>query len=452
MTSSERRATAGLAGIFGLRMLGLFMVLPVFSLFVSDFPDATPFLLGFALSVYGLTQAILQIPFGIASDRIGRIPVILFGLALFAVGSLVAASAESINTLIIGRALQGCGAIAAAVMALLADLTREDQRTKAMALVGMSIGLSFTMSLILGPVLIEWTGLQGLFVLTAVFAGVAAALLLLVVPRAVRHSIHRDAEPVLGQFAAVLRSPDLLRLDVGILILHAILTCLFVSLPLILRDHAGLAASTHWQVYLPVLLGSVLLMAPVMMLAERRKIVKPLFLSAIVLLGISGLMLWLWHGSLVGLVAGLLVFFTAFNYLEANLPALISRTAAADSKGTAMGVYSSSQFFGIFVGGLLGGYLYGQFGLASTFVVVMVGAVIWFGFAAGMKNPQILSSYLLKVGVLDEAQAMLVGKQLQELTGVVEVVVVAEDGLAYLKIDRKRVDMQKLDEFLPGQG
>lgn len=366
-------------------MLGLFLVLPVFALFASDLEGATAFKIGVALGAYGLTQAILQIPFGLASDRLGRKPVIVFGLCLFAGGSLLAGYAEDIDWIIAGRALQGAGAIAAAVSALLADLTRETVRTRAMLILGVSIGGSFALSLILGPVLNNWIGVPGIFLLTAVLGLLAIPVILWVAPRAPEPI--RTGEHFLVSMKRVLRDVDLVRLDVGIFILHAILTAAFLAVPLALRDEAGLAAAQHWKVYLPVMLVSLFGTVPLIHLAERRGHFKPVFLLAIVLLGVALLGMAENYTSLSVLITSLFVFFAAFNMLEASLPSLVSRLAPSADKGAALGCYSSSQFMGAFTGGVIGGSLLDAFGLAGVFYACAVMTLLWLGFALRQAAP-----------------------------------------------------------------
>lgn len=428
-------------------MLGLFLILPVFALYAEQLADVTPALIGVAIGAYGLTQAMLQVPFGMLSDRIGRKPIIVFGLLVFAAGSAVAASAESIWWVIAGRALQGSGAIAAAVMALAADLTREQNRTKAMAVIGMSIGLAFAVSLVLGPLLSIWIGVPGIFWLTAVLALLGIGVTLFLVPNPARLTSHRDTGAVAGQFSRVLANRDLLRLDGGILLLHMMLTAVFIAVPLTLRDVTGLTVERHWLVYLPVVLLAMALMVPFIVIAEKRRKMKPVFLSAIVAIGVAQVGFLLLQTSLVGFALALLLFFVAFNLLEASLPSLISKMAPAESKGTAMGVYSTSQFVGAFLGGVLGGTLYSRFGLGGVYLGGATAALLWLLIAFRMSPPSYLSGYLLNVGVQSAQQAADLERRLSRIDGVGEVVVMAEEGVAYLKVDSAVVDFTILDEF-----
>ncbi|MDX8409841.1 MAG: MFS transporter [Mariprofundales bacterium] len=440
MTPIEKRSVFSLAGIYSLRMLGLFLILPVFALYAENLDGVTPTLIGLALGAYGLTMALLQIPFGMLSDRIGRKPVITIGLIIFAIGSVVAASSHDIWGVILGRALQGAGAIAAAMMALLADLTREEIRTKATAMIGMSIGFSFTISLILGPWLDGAIGVNGIFWLTAVLAIGAIVLLHTAIPTPAHSGIHRDAETIPAQLGAALHNIELLRLDIGILVLHAIMTAMFIALPFVLRDQLQLPTLHHSWVYLPTLLIAMAIMVPMVIVAEKKKKLKPVFLSAIVLIAASAALLALAHSGWIGVASGLLLFFIAYNVLEATLPSLVSRIAPIDGKGTAMGVYSTSQFLGAFVGGAGGGMLLGAFGVTGIFTACAIGALLWLGLAVGMTPPQMRSAMMLAVNPQRAQQGTQLEQQLLQVKGIHEARVVAEEAVAYLRVEKDVFD------------
>ncbi|MFQ5469832.1 MAG: MFS transporter [Gammaproteobacteria bacterium] len=449
LMAQERRSAFSLAAIFSFRMMGLFMILPVFSLYAESLEGThvTPLLIGLAIGIYGLTQALFQIPFGMLSDRYGRKPVITLGLLIFALGSIVAAVSDSISGIIIGRALQGSGAIAAAVMALAADLTREEHRTKAMAIIGMSIGVSFAVSLVLGPLLNAWIGVPGIFWLTVVFAFLGIVMVKFIVPDPGKLIVHRDTEPVPAYFLSVLRNTQLLRLDFGILSLHFMLTASFVVLPFALRDYASIQTAHHWYIYLPVLLISLIAMVPLVILAEKNQKMKQVYLAAILTLVIAQFAFAGLYQSAMGLVVALLIFFLAFNVLEALLPSLIVKYASADKKGTAMGVYSTSQFVGAFCGGLIGGAVFGAFGIAGVFLTCAAVGLIWVFWAISMQSPPYLSSYMFHIEATESAEIASLEKQLQELPGVVEVCIIEEERAAYLKVDKKIVDFQVLEGF-----
>ena len=368
MTAQERRSVSSLALLYCFRMLGLFMVLPLLALYAADLPGATPTRIGLAIGIYGLMQAALQIPLGWLSDKVGRKPVIVAGLLLFVLGSVVAAMADSIGGIILGRTLQGAGAIASTVMALVADLTREEQRTKAMAVVGMSIGLSFAVAIVLGPAVAAMGSLSAVFWFTAVLAVIGIVIVTVLVPSAPVVSERLVAGANMGVLRRSLQNRVLLRLNFGVFVLHFILTASFLLVPGLLEQSFGVDREQHWKVYLPVLLLSLAGMVPLMVLAERGGRLRMAFLVGIALVFAAVTLLGYASTALLFYV-GLCLFFVGFNYLEATLPSLVSKTVIADSKGSAMGVYSTCQFLGAFAGGAAGGVLVqhlGENGLISA--------------------------------------------------------------------------------------
>lgn len=432
LNSLEKRAAVALALVFSTRMLGLFMLLPVFALYGEQLAGFSPLWIGLAIGAYGLTQAILQIPFGWLSDKIGRHKVMLLGLALFVAGSVVAALAESVYMVTLGRVLQGAGAIAGAILALAADLTREEQRPKVMAMIGASIGMSFALAMILGPLLARFAGLSGVFWFTAVLASGAMLIVAFLVPKSVSKAPTAETLALPQSLAAMFRHRQLLRLDLGVMLLHLMLTAMFVALPPLLSQQQ-LAAEQHWQVYLPVLLGSFVFMVPMMIIAMRRQQEKRYFLINIALLAVAMLLCWQSSG-LWTLVAALLVFFIGFNFLEASLPAMVSRVAPAGQRGSAMGIYSSSQFFGAFVGGLLGGAVAQYYSFSTIFAVLMVIALVWLVIACTMQVPARSQRLSLAVTVATKQQANALAAQLAALTGVQEVTILLAEQRCYLKV------------------
>ncbi len=452
MSAAERRSALSLACIFVLRMLGLFMIMPVFMLHADQYSGYSAAAAGLAFGIYGLTQGLFQIPFGMLSDRLGRKRVIAAGLLIFAAGSVIAALADSMLMVTVGRALQGLGAIAGAGLALLADLTREEHRTKAMAIVGVSIGMSFALAMVLGPAVTAVAGLAGLFWLTGALALGGIALLYLVVPDPERSTFHRDAETVPSQLGAVLANGQLLRLDFGVLVLHVLITATFTVVPVLLRDEAGLSDTAHWKFYLPVLAASVVLMAPFVVYAERRGRLKQVLIGAIAVLVLAELGLDLF-GSSIAVVAVLMVlFFTAFNLLEATLPSMVSRFAPADLKGTALGAYSMAQYLGAFIGGASGGILLGRFGQGAVFAGSALLALVWLLVSAGMRTPPQVSTRLLNLGPLACGEADEIAARLRAVPGVMEAVVHAEEGIAYLKVEAASLDEAALGAIVPAEG
>lgn len=387
MNSIERKAVISLATILSLRLLGLFMALPLFSLYAAHLKGATPALIGLGMGSYGLTQAIFQIPLGTLSDYLGRKRIICLGLCIFALGSLVAFAANSIWALLVGRALQGAGAVGSTIMALMSDLTSIEERTKAMAIAGMSIGFSFALAMILGPLLANWIQVNGIFMIAALLSIVAIIILYKIVPEPSIMPYQIVKESGWRQFQTLIKHPELARLNIGIFFLHLIFTATFVVLPLGLQSFAGLSSNQQWIVYLPIVLLAFLFSIPGIVFAEKKHRVKEFFLASVTLLTAGELLFSLFSKNLLLFSFSLLLFITAFSLLEAFLPSLVSRTAPPERKGTALGIYSFSQFFGMFVGGILGGWLYGEFGLTQVYLVCMLPATIWLAIAFHMKNP-----------------------------------------------------------------
>jgi MFS family permease len=448
LLAAERRAISGLAGLYASRMLGLFMVLPVLALYADTLTGATPLLVGVALGIYGLTQATLQIPFGLLSDRIGRKRVIAMGLLIFAFGSVVAAMADSIGGVILGRALQGGGAVAAAIMALLADQTREQVRTAAMATIGLLIGVSFAIAMVLGPWLASWAGLSGVFWFTALLTLVGLLVLWRWVPPAPRRLRHRDVGLDRKQFKSVITRPDLWRLDLSIFALHLVLMAIFVAIPFRLLN-AGVAVEYHGLAYLGIMALSFVAMVPLVIIAEKRQRMRLMCLLAIGAIAASLASLGLSLSQGHWLFVWLFVFFTGFNLLEATLPSMLSKLAPAGAKGTAMGVYSTSQFLGAFLGGTLGGLLANTWGLNAVFIGCAVLALAWWVAMWRMPSPPPLSSEVVALHDTQPDAINLLMEHLADVVGVEDVMVVPEERLMYLKVNRKELDQAALAKLIP---
>jgi MFS family permease len=440
MERQELRAAGSLAAIFSVRLLGLFMIYPVFAAYARNLSGANPYLIGEALGIYGLTQGLLQIPFGLLSDRLGRKVMIVIGLLLFGAGSAIAALSSSIGGVIIGRALQGAGAVGSVILALVADLTAEENRTKAMAMVGIAIGASFMIALVAGPIVANFVGVPGIFWLMVGLALLGIAITEFAVPSPRQLRLHRDTEAVPSLIGAVLRDGELLRLDFGIFALHAMLTASFLVVPDLLRGTLGLAVRDQWIVYLPVLLVSVALMLPAIVVAEKYRRMKGVFVGAVGALVVSQTMLYLGAGNLFVLFAALVVFFTAFNVMEASLPSLITKVAPAEAKGTAMGLYSSLQFLGIFIGGIVGGFAHQRGGSGAVFALTAVMALLWLIAAATMAQPSYLTTRLVPIADGRAGDAENLAALLRQVPGVAEAVVIAEEKIAYLKVDSRSFD------------
>jgi MFS family permease len=433
MSPAEIRAAFSLGSLFALRMLGLFLILPVFAVHAPSLAGGDNLtLVGIALGAYGLTQAFLQIPYGMAADRFGRKRMIVLGLVLFAAGSFLAAMATDIYVTILGRCLQGSGAIAAAVMALAADLTREEHRTKTMAVIGASIGLMFALSLVAAPALYRVIGMPGIFALTGVLALAGIWVTLWVVPAEPAEHVAEAPDLGAASLRAVLGNPELLRLNFGIFVLHLTQMAMFVVVPPLLVSAGGIAVADHWKVYLPVVAGSFVLMIPPLLAAERHGRSRRLFLGSIGLLALAQVGLTGWATGLGTIAALLLAFFVAFNLLEAAIPSLVTRVAPARAKGTALGVYNTTQALGLFAGGALGGVLAKHFGSQGVFAVSAALMGLWAFVAAWMNVPPPVRTRVVEVSTgLDPEELR---RRLVEVPGVRGAVVMPEQGLARLEV------------------
>jgi predicted MFS family arabinose efflux permease len=384
MNATELRATICLAAVFAARLLGLFIIYPVFAQYAQRLPGASPQMIGLALGAYGLTQGLLQIPLGILSDRVARKWVISGGLALFGLGSVVAALAATIEGVLLGRILQGAGAVGSTILAMVADLTRDEVRTQAMAVIGIAIGLSFGLAVLIGPPLAAAVGLSGIFWITAGLALVGVAVTLGLVPTPARTPARG---PAWSSFLAVLRDGELLRLDFAVFTLHAILTASFLVIPAVLSQALELTSASQWKFYLPALVASVALMVPAIIVAETRGRMKEVFIASIVAIAASLMALAVFGASALAAAVALTAFFTALNVMEAMLPSLVTKFAPADAKGAATGVYSSSQFLGIFAGGAGGGWMLAAGGATGVFAFAIALTFVWLAVALAMRRP-----------------------------------------------------------------
>ena len=438
MSPLERKSLFGLASLYAFRMIGLFMLLPVLSLYADQYSGSTIILVGFALGIYGLTQGLFQIPLGFLSDRFGRKPIIFIGMLIFFLGSIIAATSETMWGLIAGRALQGAGAVASTIMALLSDLTTEQSRTKAMAVIGASIGVSFAISLIAGPILANLWGISGLFWLTAILSIFALLILFFLVPTPSVLRQNGESQAVPQMFSRLLRNQELLRLNFGIAVLHFSQMAIWISVPLILEQTFNFNREGHWIIYLTVLGFSFICMLPFMLIAEAKQKIKLVFIGAILLLTVGEIILGSGLNNHIIFLLGLFVFFMAFNLLEATLPSLISKLAPAGAKGTAMGIYSTCQFLGAFLGGISGGIITHYFGYSGVFWLAACLTILWVIFAVTMKKP--LHFKTLTVQLTSE-DTIVAEDYIPSVPGVCDVVIITEQQLAYFKID--------IDQFCP---
>lgn len=430
MLPTEWRASTSLAGVYALRMLGMFLVLPVLALHARDLASTLPQteqlkMVGLAMAMYGLTQALLQLPLGILSDKIGRKPVIYMGLLIFAGGSFLAATAHDVQTLVIARAIQGAGAVSAAVTALVADLTREEVRTRAMSMIGLSIGLTFSVSLVLSPTLAHYIGVNGLFAVMGILTLTSIAVVKWFTPNPTQSRIHEDAEARVGRLGEVCRNTQLLRLNFGIFALQAGLMAIFTALPFAL-EQLGWAKSNHWQVYLPATVIGLILMVPAIIIGETRNKLKPVFLLGIALVWLAQLSLnFSLHSAwLIGLC--LIVYFIGFNILEASMPSLVSKIAPSNLKGTAMGVYNTLQSIGVFAGGMIGSKMYAYFGFTGVFTFCCGLIGIWFILALQAPAPKPVKNVVLALPSHWQTRQTELLSQLKTVAGI-EAISFSED-------------------------
>ncbi len=440
MNQLEIRTALSLAAVFAARMLGLFMILPVLPLLATELKYSTPFLIGLCIGIYGLTQALLQIPLGLLSDKIGRKPIIIGGLVVFALGSILAASTDNIYVIIAARAIQGSGAIAATTMALAADLSREDQRAKMMAFIGMSIGLAFVVAMIIGPLIADFAGLSGIFWVTAILAIIGILLVTFVVPTPKITKTHRDAGIIGAYIKPVLTESTLLRMNLSVFLLHLLMTANFTVLPLLFRDHLNIASVDHWKIYLPVLVVSLIFSLPMIIVSEKFRKIKLMFIVAVTLLVFSQAILSLNPSAVqfnfYPLIFAFLLFFIGFNFLEAVQPSLVAKYSDVSTKGTAMGVYSSAQFLGIFVGGSVGGLIMQHFGISGVFTFGAIIALLFLAVAISLPKPDYFKTQLVKLSEELLANIDNTTQQLLAIDGVKQAAISAEEGVAYLKIDK----------------
>lgn len=443
MNSLELRAALSLAFIYVLRMLGLFMIMPVMAIAARDYADYSVFLVGLAIGGYGLTQAILQIPMGILSDKIGRKPVIVIGLLLFASGSLLAANADSMHWIVVGRFLQGAGAIAGAIMALAGDLSRDNQRPKVMAIIGIAIGFSFYVALLVGPVIANHFGLQGIFLATGVLALFCILLVLFVVPNAHNIAPKGDTLPVLSDIKALIFQPQLLRLNVSVLLLHMMITLLFVHIPKFFVA-LGWPLAVHYQLYFVVLVASIIGLVLIMGIGRKRDQTRVMLICVLGLAAVFASMAFLTHSMLVIMLL-VSVFFTCFNYLEANFPAHVSSIAPAGKKGSAMGIYASFQFFGAFLGGMLSSSISQHFGSQWVFVLAAVFCFAWAYLIKGLVSVNRLKRYTLNINNENTEQ---VAQELANMDGVADLTVMPNENVIYIKVDGVKFDIHKARKTL----
>lgn len=452
MNAMEKRTGIMLSGVYALRMLGIFLLLPVFTLYASDLPGGNNAVaVGLAFGIYGLTQAIFQLPIGMASDKFGRKKVIYCGLLIFAAGSFLSAWADTVFWLTIARALQGAGAVSAAVIALLADLTREEVRTRAMAMIGLSIGLTFSVSLILGPLLDEWIGVRGIFVLTGILILLAIVFIHFMLPNPQQLRTHEDAGVRLQLLPKAIKNSELWRLNFGIFALHCAQMALFVSLPFVLEHNLHFDSQQHWQFYLPLTLLGIVLMVPAVIVAEKKHRLKPVLLISIMVMALAQGIFALSVESVWGIVVALGLYFVGLNVLEAILPSWVSKVSPAQVKGTAMGIYNTMMSLGIFSGSLIGGWILHRYGAEYVFYFCSILMLLWALLAWFAKQPRAVRSMMFAVPPAWQNNVCALQAALKQVTGVAEAALSEDEHTIYLKVLVQSFDEHSLTPILYGE-
>ncbi|VFP84475.1 Inner membrane transport protein YajR [Candidatus Erwinia haradaeae] len=445
MTTVELYASWGLGIVFSLRMLGMFMVLPILTTYGTQFHDANETLTGIAIGIYGVSQAIFQIPIGMLSDRFGRKPLIISGLCIFAIGSVIAALTQSIWGIILGRALQGAGAIAAAVMALLSDLTREQNYTKAMSVIGISFGVTFAIAIVLGPIITHKFGLQELFWIISILAVLAIFVTLFIVPSTSTQIFNRESKVVTSNLRYVITDSNLTKLNMSVLCLHVLLMSSFITIPTQLIQ-IGWLAHEHWKVYFFAMLMALAIATPLLIYAEIKRKMKNIFISCIGLMLFTETLLWAVNNSIWVLFIGLELFLIGFNLMEAMLPSLVSKQSRAGYKGTAMGVYTTSQCIGVAIGGGISGWMLGHVGPHGVFLFNVLITLAWFGMSFSLKEPLYLSS--LRFTLKDSAEKFPLEAYLKKQEGVFDLLILPEEHSMYMKVDDQVINRATIENLL----
>lgn len=451
MFPHEWRASTTLSGVYALRMLGMFLVLPVLSLYAASLPGAenNKTLVGLAMGIYGLTQALLQLPLGIASDKFGRKKTIYVGLIVFAAGSFLAAAANSLPMLVAARAIQGAGAVSAAVTALLADLTRDGVRTRAMAMIGLSIGLTFSVSLVVAPMIADIIGVPGLFMLTGILTVISIGVVAWMTPDPEVSKLHEDTQAQPSRMGEVLRDRQLLNLDFGIFALHAAQMALFTALPFAMTQ-LGLEKIQHWKVYLPSTIAGLVIMIPLIIIGETRNKLKQVFILGIACIAAAQIGLLFGMHSIWLITAYLVVYFIGFNVLEASLPSMVSKIAPTDLKGTAMGVYNTMQSVGLFVGGASGGWLFQQYGFAGVFTFCSVLMLSWLVIAVLAPAPKPVKNLSYPVSPAWQEKYDSLYQALSQVEGVESITFSADKQTIYIKALQKGFDQEAAENIITG--